>query len=71
MFVLTTFVGAGDSSERGNVCAADKRVPEFGEFLCPPVKSQQSCFRGKKKKVKSHCLRVFAVRQSAQRFTAR
>ena len=34
--------------------------------LCPPVKSQQSCFRVKKEKVKSHCLRVFAVRQRAR-----
>ena len=27
-------VGRGDSPDRGNVCEADKRVPEFGEF-CP------------------------------------
>ena len=27
-------VGRGDSPVRGNVCEADKRVPEFGEF-CP------------------------------------
>ena len=39
--------------------------------LCPPAKSQQSCFRVKKEKVKSHCLRVFAVRQPAPRFAAR
>ena len=39
--------------------------------LCPPAKSQQSCFRVEKEKVKSHYLRVFAVRQRAPRFTAR
>ena len=27
-------VGRGDSPDRGNVCEADKRVPELGEF-CP------------------------------------
>ena len=32
--ICVYMVGRGDSPVRGNVCEADKRVPEFGEF-CP------------------------------------
>ena len=31
------WVGRGDSPVRGNVCEADKRVPEFGEFCSRPT----------------------------------
>ena len=42
-------VGAGDSPVRGNVRAADKRVPESGGSLRPPAdRDQTSAVRGQK-----------------------
>ena len=43
-------VGRGDSPVRGNVCEADKRVPEFGEFcsrrrICFELRNGQTVIR--------------------------
>ena len=49
-YILLSPCGGVDSPDRGNVCEADKRVPEFGEFcsrrgVCCELRNGQTAMR--------------------------